>query len=567
MSEAELHILHGRLDAGRKNKARRGEYFSQAPIGYVRTGDGVAFEPDEQARHVVQLIFDKFEEIGSVNAVLRVFQKEGLRIGVRFTEGARSGLLDWRAPNRSTINRILHHPIYAGAYVFGRSKTDPSRRVPGKSKSGRRLVKRDEWQVLLRDRLPAYITWAQWEKNQRRLLDNSTFFGAGPARGASVIAGRITCGKCGARMPVSYKQHNVPYFTCSAARMNFGEPLCQAFEGSSLQSMIVQLVLTALTPASVELSMLAAESIEADRERLDKHHRQSLERAAYEADLARRRYEEVDPSNRLVAAELERTWESLLQLQRQAKEALNRFRRETPTRLTQEQKESISQLASDFSRLWNSDSTTDVDRQNIVRTIIEDIVVEVVDASERLSVTVHWAGGFTSQHETRRRVQSFDQLDASEELAERIQQLYDEGCPLLDIANKLNDEGYKPAKGERFTQTSMGALCRMLRRKGTIAKTPNIQPNYWRAGALCDELGIQKPTISGWRNRGWIQVKRVGRRWIYWADAAELKRLKKLAAHPPSGSAPTPPHLTTPASKMPDPDGNSLRTDVTRRLL
>ncbi len=347
----------------------------------------------------------------------------------------------------------------------------------------------------------------------------------------------------------------------------FNGLLCQAFEGSSLQSMIVQLVLTALTPASVELSMLAAESIEADRERLDKHHRQSLERAAYEADLARRRYEEVDPSNRLVAAELERTWESLLQLQRQAKEAINRFRRETPTRLTQEQKESISQLASDFSRLWNSDSTTDVDRQNIVRTIIEDIVVEVVDASERLSVTVHWAGGFTSQHETRRRVQSFDQLDASDELAERIQQLYDEGCPLLDIANKLNDEGYKPAKGERFTQTSMGALCRMLRRKGTIAKTPNIQPNYWRAGALCDELGIQKPTISGWRNRGWIQVKRVGRRWIYWADAAELNRLKKLAAHPPSGSAPTPPHLTTPASKMPDPDGNSLRTDVTRRLL
>jgi len=556
MSEAELHVLHGRLDAGRRNKARRGEYFCQAPIGYVRTDDGIALEPDEQARHVVQLIFDKFEELGSANAVLRFLQKDELQIGVRLVEGARSGTLDWRAPNRSTITRILHHPIYAGAYVFGRSQTDPSRRVPGKSQSGRRLAKRDEWQVLLHDKLPAYISWEQWEKNQQRLQENSTSFGAGPARGASVIAGRITCGKCGARMPVSYKQKNVPYFTCTAARMNFGEPLCQAFEASSLQSLIIQLVLTALTPASVELSMQAAESIEADRERLDKHHRQSLERATYDADLARRRYEEVDPSNRLVAAALERTWESLLQVQRQTEEALNRFRKETPTTLTPDEKESISQLASDFSRLWNSDATTDVDRQNMVRSVIEDIVVEVVDNTERLSVAVHWTGGFTSQHETRRRVQSFDRLEASKELATRIQQLYDEGCPLLDIANKLNSEGYKPAKGERFTQTSMGALCRMLRRKGIIAKTPNIQPNYWRAGALCNQLGIQKPTISGWRHRGWVQVKRVGSRWIYWADAAELKRLKKLAAHPPSGTTPKPTELTTPASKMPSTNKN-----------
>jgi len=325
-----------------------------------------------------------------------------------------------------------------------------------------------------------------------------------------------------------------------------------------LESLIVQLVLTAMKPASVELSMEAAESIESERKRLEKHHLQSVERAMYNADLARRRYEEVDPSNRLVAAELERRWESQLQMQRQAEEVLDRFRHETPTSLTSQQRKSIVELANDFCALWSSDVTTDVDRQTIVRLLIKEIVVDVIDNTERLSVTVHWAGGFTSQHETRRRVQSFDQLDASEELAARIQQLYNEGCPLLDIAKTLNDEGYKPAKGNRFTQTSIGALCRMLRRKGIIARTPNIQPNYWRAGALCKVLGIKKPTISGWRNRGWVQVRRVGSRWIYWADAQELERLKKLAVHPRSGSTPTHVELTTPASRMPDePGGNS----------
>jgi hypothetical protein len=181
-----------------------------------------------------------------------------------------------------------------------------------------------------------------------------------------------------------------------------------------------------------------------------------------------------------------------------------------------------------------------------------DLGNTVIDDTERLSVTVHWAGGFVSRHETRRRVQSFDQLDGSGELAKRIQQLYNEGYPLSELAKQLNHEGYRPAKGERFTQTSMGALCRMLRRKGIIAKAPDIRPNYWRAGALCEELGIKKPTISGWRHRGWVQARKAGSRWIYWADAEELKRLQKLAAHPAGGSTPTPVKLTIPVSKMSD---------------
>jgi DNA invertase Pin-like site-specific DNA recombinase len=551
MSEAELHILRGRLDAGRKNKARRGEYFAQVPLGYVRTSTGVALDPDEQVRHVVQLVFDKFDEWGSANAVLRFFRQEQLRMGIRLGGGSGQSTLVWRDPNRGTLLGILHHPIYAGAYVFGRSKIEPTRRIPGKPASGRRRATRDEWQVLIQDTLPAFITWAQWERNQQRLAENSTKYGIGAARGTSLLAGHVVCGKCGLRMTVHYKEKGNPYFACSAARCHRGDPVCQSFGGKELEALVVRQVLSALEPAAIDLSLKAAECIESDQARLEQHHQQTVQRATYEAELARRRYEEVDPGNRLVAAELERRWEASLQIQRKAEEASNRFRHDAPTPLTAGQRQAIVELAHDIPALWHSAAATNLDRQQIVRSLIDQVVVEVEGQTERLSVSIHWSGGFESHHEVRRRVNAFGQLEASAEIAARIQQLYDEGYPLSEIARLLNQAGFKPAKGASFTQTSMGALCRTLKRQGVLAKHPTTKPNYWRAGELSRLLGMKKPTLSGWRTRHWVQARQVGRRWIYWADRRELKRLRCLAAHQPNGSTPTPEELTKPVSEMP----------------
>ena len=267
--------------------------------------------------------------------------------------------------------------MYAGAYVFGRNTTEHTRRIPGKPHSGRRKATRAEWQVLIQDALPAYIPWAQWERNQLRLTENSTKYGVGAPRGASLLAGRIVCGKCGLHMAVSYKKNNNPYFTCGAARSQFGEPLCQSFGAKELEAIVIRQVLSAMEPASLELSLKAVECVEADQQRLEKHHRQSVERATYEAELARRRYEEVDPSNRLVAAELERRWESSLQSQRKAEEALNRVSHDRPMKLTTEQRQAIVELAQDIPRLWQSEAATNVDRQKIVRSLIDRIAVEV----------------------------------------------------------------------------------------------------------------------------------------------------------------------------------------------
>lgn len=248
---------------------------------------------------------------------------------------------------------------------------------------------------------------------------------------------------------------------------------------------------------------------------METHHQQSLEWAAYNADLVRRRYEEVDPGNRLVAAELEKRWEAALVIQRKSEEALSRFRQETPTTLTQEEREKITTLATTFRSLWSNETTPSKDRQDLVRILIERIVVEVIGCTERLSVTVHWSGGYISQHETRRTVSTFDELEDSEALFRRAQKLYNSGCPRSELIRCLNNECFRPARKSQFTETSINALMLVLRRKGMIRTRPEVAKPFWKSTELSKELGIKPSTLTGWRRRGWVQAKKLGRRWIY----------------------------------------------------
>lgn len=229
MSEAELHVLQGRLRAGQMNKARRGEYFNHAPIGYVRVENSLAKDPDDQARAVVELIFNKFVELGSMSGVRRYLLDNQIEIGVRDHRGVDKGQLRFRPVNQATLLGILHHPVYAGAYVYGRREINPRKVVPGSSSKGRRWASRDNWDVLIKDKLPAYITWDQWEKNQQKLWENSAKYRMGGAtRGTSLLAGRVICGRCGHRMSISYSGQSKARFTCDMARNQWGQKQCQA---------------------------------------------------------------------------------------------------------------------------------------------------------------------------------------------------------------------------------------------------------------------------------------------------------------------------------------------------
>jgi DNA invertase Pin-like site-specific DNA recombinase len=551
MSEAELHILRGRLEAGKLNKARRGDYFNNAPIGYRREGDSFVLEPDEQARAVVTLIFEKFAELGSATAVLRYLNAHGLRVGIRDHQGPARGQLTWKRPNIATLQNMLHHPIYSGAYVYGRRTTDPRRRVAGKRGSGRAYVPADQWQVLIHDRLPAYITWEQYQANQQKLRENSTRFGGGAPRGAALLAGRVVCGRCGKRMNVAYAGRVKARFVCDQDRNHLGLALCQSLNAQPLEELVTQQLLISLQPASLELSLQAAGAIEHDRQGLEQQHVQSVERAKYEADRAWRQYTAVEPENRLVARDLERRWEAALEEQRRAAEQLDRFRAEQPARLTESQRQRIRALATDIPALWSADSTKTADRQMILRTLVERIEVTVVKDTERVEVKVCWAGGYESRHEIRRSVRSYSQLEDHKRIVARVLQLREQGCSHGEVAQQLNAEDYHAPQGREFTDAMARLLWRRSRGLPRAGSEPKLPKDHWTAVNLATRLGTCPSTLNTWRRRGWVHARRLTGRWIYWAPAAEQARLKKLRVHPHRPLVPLPKKLTTPIGPAP----------------
>jgi DNA invertase Pin-like site-specific DNA recombinase len=564
MSEAELHILQGRLRAGQRNKARRGELFSHAPVGYVRSdASGLILEPDEQARGVVQLIFDKFSELGSASAVLRYLVHHQIRVGVREHRGPQRGQLLWRRPNSATLQAMLHHPTYAGAYVHGRRRTDPRKQVPGRRGSGRAWAAPEDWEVLIRDQLPAYIGWEQYQANQQRLRDNSSKYGRGaPRDGCIILAGLAVCGHCGRRMSINYADRSHARFTCDGARNHFGAPQCQALSARPLETLVTRQLLIALEPASLELSLAAADQIEAERQRLDEQQRQSVERARYEAERAWRQYTAVEPENRLVARELERRWDAALGEQRRAEEALNRFRAAQPTRLSEAEREQIRGLARCVPDLWNAASTKPSERQTIARQLIDRVAVTVIGRTERVEVTIHWAGSYQSSHELLRPIASYRNLQDGDGVLARVIELKQQGLSHAAVARRLTAESFRTPQGGPFTVPIVTFLCRRAREQGRLPQHPAPE-GYWQGCNLARHLDIPAATLSTWRRRGWITACRKGGRWVYWANSAELDRLSRLRNHPRALMTGVPADLTTPRSEPPCSENTSHQVDQT----
>jgi hypothetical protein len=370
---------------GKRNKAERGELFAHLPRGFVRTASGgVAVDPDEQVQAVMRLFFEKFEALGSGRKLLRWFLDNEVRLPVRPSHGPDRGELQWRRATPGATYRILHHPMYAGAYSYGRHPTDPRRKIPGRPGSGKRTAPMEEWQVLKQDHLPAYISWEQYSSNLRRLAENaSRFTTKGAVReGEALWGGLVACGRCGYRMMVVYneKVHQGRY-VCRAS-----EPMpglaCQSVQSKVVDQLVGGQVLRALEPAALELSLKAAEELDREYQRLDEHWQKRLERAAYEAERARRQYHAVEPENRLVARELEKRWEETLCEQRKVEEAYARFQRGQTRTLAAEERERILSLSSDIAAPWEAPSTTPADRKTILRCLVECVQIHVPERGD-----------------------------------------------------------------------------------------------------------------------------------------------------------------------------------------
>lgn len=432
MSEAELHILRARLHQGKLNKARRGELFTCVPVGYVRVPDGgITQDPDEQVRSVVALVFTKFAELGSLTKTHAYLVANNIQFGLRVYKGPGKGRLVWQRPRRSSLYEMLHYPFYAGAYVFGRCPFDPTRRVPNKPKSGRRVVPPEEWVRLLKDKVPAYITWDQYEENQRRFAANDLGGGSkGVAgRAPTLLNGIVRCGRCGKPMGARNARADAnPRYACDSEYQEYGGPRCQSVVAAYPDRLVESLVRKAMEPASLELSLRAAER---DREQLHAHWKRLLERAGYEADRAKRQYDAVDPENRLVARALER----------------------------------------------------------------------------------------------------------QEKLRARMLELRGDGRTADAIAAALNREGYHVARGDAFSGARVHQL---LAKFGQTGVPPGVRDASDLPGAgecwlpeLAKRLGVKPIIVHRWRWSGWLHARQLrgeNGRWVVWANAAEVTRLRGLRA-------------------------------------
>jgi hypothetical protein len=323
-----------------------------------------------------------------------------------------------------------------------------------------------EWEVLLKDHLPAYISFDRFLRIQERLEQNRarTASKGVPRGGAALLGGLIFCGRCGGRLAIGYSGRAArPRYRCQRAYQEHASPLCQSLSATALDELIGDLVLSVLAPASLELSLSTGEELQRERDRQTGLWQQRRERARYEAERAARQYHAVDPENRLVARELERRWEQALLAQRRVEEDYDRFLETQAPRLTAEEYASIRALARDLPALWQVESTTAADRQTIVRDLIDRVVVAARGESEQIDVAVHWAGGFVSRHELIRSVARYEQLSFYDRLIARLVELRDAGEATGAIADALGREGFHPPQcGTRFTRGSIRQLLSRL---------------------------------------------------------------------------------------------------------
>jgi DNA invertase Pin-like site-specific DNA recombinase len=500
MSEAELHMLRQRMDAGRLSKVMRGEYVQHLPTGLVRLPDkSVVKDPDEQVRQVIELIFAKFEELGSCQKVLRFFKHRDVLLPRHQTSGFHEGELLWKKPSAAAIYDILCNPAYAGAFVYGRRPKDPTRQIPGRHATGVVRKPMAEWVCIQQGVYPAYITWQQYLENRTRMHENASRHNertqrrAGtPREGAALLQGLATCGECGHVMRTVYKP-GVRY-ACNGLSKEFAEPMCASLDGASVDALAVQAFFDAIQPAQLDaLEALLAQRRQ-ERAQVERHWEQQVQRATYEAHLSRRRYEGVDPDNRLVAAELERRWEEKLIALRETQEAAERFRQEPETpAIDPELRHQLQHIAQALPDLWHSDRLTNEHKKRLLRSLISRVILKRV-APDQVEVKIVWISGHFSVFNLTPPIHRQADVSRYDEMVTRVHDLWQAGYNDADIATTLTQEGFHSARSLKVSKTTIGKI---RRQRGWVSnyhrhRLADKIDGCWTIYGLCGELGIDR---------------------------------------------------------------------------
>jgi DNA invertase Pin-like site-specific DNA recombinase len=518
MSEAELHILKARMRGGQLNKARRGELEMPPPVGFVVRGDGaMVLDPDLQVQGAIRLVFDAFDRTGSAMQTVRYLREQDILFPRRLRAGPDKGALLWAPAEHSRILQVLHNPRYAGAFVYGRTKT---RRLP----DGRTVqvkVPRAEWQFVIPSTHPGYIDWDRFEANQRRLADNAQAFGgerrAGPVReGPALLQGRVLCGVCGERMGVRYEIRSEgahPIYVCQEMAVRRAGKACQTIPGKEIDAAVSGLLLELMTPMTLNATLAVQRELEARAEESDALRRQQLERLRYEAELARRRYMKVDPDNRLVADSLEADWNDKLRRHSDAAAEYEKRSQEQAVILGEEARRRVRDLAQQFPSIWQDDRVPATERKRILRLLVEDVTLI---KAEKITAHVRLTGG-SARTLVLERPQPIAQIRKFKpELVAEIDALLDHHCD-REIAEILNNRGRRTWEGKPFNLKKIAFIrfayklpsrFERLRRRGLLTTREVAERFKIGQTAVYDwgRQGLIKKCYSDTLNRGLWEV-------------------------------------------------------------
>lgn len=507
MSEAELHVLRARLRGGILNKARRGELAMRLPIGFVYDSAGqVHFDPDARIQESIRQLFRTFRRTGSATATVKAFRGQGLQFPRRIYTGPRKGDVLWAELDHSRVLWVLHHPRYAGAFCFGRSR---QRKHPDGHHVFTRLPPED-WTALIRDAHEAYVTWEEFEQNVQLLRDNAHALGAdreqgAPREGPALLQGLAVCAVCGERMTVRYHtqgQRRVPDYLCQRQGIQRAEPVCQQIHGGELDDAIGRLLVERVTPVTLEVALAVQQELEKRSEESDRLRRQEVEGARYQSDLARRRYMQVDPDNRLVADSLEAEWNAALRTLAQAQEHYEKQRQADRAGLDDQQRASILALAQDFPRLWNDPHTADRERKRMARLLIADVTLL---KGTDVTVQVRFKGGATHTLQVPLPQPAWQLRQTPATVVAAINTLLDDYTD-GETAELLNLQGLTSGGGQRFHSN-------MVARIRTAYALPSRYQRLRARGLLTlpeigKRLDVVPDTVKVWRRAGLLAAHR-----------------------------------------------------------
>jgi len=531
-AQAELHIIRARLHGGKLNKAEKGELRFPLPVGLVFDGDKIVLDPDQEVQGAVRAVFELFEQESTAYAVVRRFHQLGLLFPRRSYGGTWNGKLIWGQLTHSRVIGVLANPSYAGTYVFGRYQSCKQIDATGEICTRSRQMPEEQWRVVIADHHPGYITWEQFLANRRRLEANRTnneVF-AGPVReGLCLLQGLLFCGICGRRLTVRYQGNRglYPIYECNWRHREALQPHRMCLPAKPLDDAISERLLTAVTPLTIKLALAALTNLEERDRVISAQWHRRIERARYEADLAERRYEEADPSNRLVASTLEKRWNDAMQRVLELKAELAHFERQTMRSVTAEQKQLILQLGQDFRRLWKASTTSARDRKRILRLLIRDITVVKDPQPKLLHLQICWQGGATETIEVRQRPNYPEAIRYPDSFVAKIRTLteqYDD----KEIAARLNGERLTSATGKPFT----ASMINWIRHKHRIFR-PSPPDGILNVSQVRARYGISLWVVHYWIEHGIVPAtqRKPNAPYAVTIDDVVDRRLRKWVAN------------------------------------